>query len=203
MTSSTTNRWVIGVVGTVAATLLLAASASQQPAEGRSETAKGAAQVTLYNAEGDEVGRAKLKPAGGGGTRVQARITEAAPGFHGFHIHAIGECDPDAPDGPFTTAGGHFAPEGQAHGDHAGDLPSLLVLANGTASLEFVTDRFGVRDLRDDDGSAVMIHVGRDNFANIPERYVSTTSGQPGPDEATLATGDAGARYACGVVEGG
>jgi hypothetical protein len=40
MTSSTTNRWVIGVVGTVAATLLLAASASQQPAQGRSDTAR-------------------------------------------------------------------------------------------------------------------------------------------------------------------
>ena len=77
------------------------------------------------------------------------------------------------------------------------------MLANGTASLEFVTDRFDLSDLRDDDGSAVMVHVGRDNFANIPERYVSTTSGQPGPDDATLATGDAGARYACGVVEGG
>jgi hypothetical protein len=40
-----------------------------------------------------------------------------------------------------------------------------------------------------------------DNFANIPTRYQSTTEGVFGPDSATLATGDAGARVACGVVD--
>ena len=186
-------------MGTVAAVLVVAAS--QWPAEGRPEKDRRAANVTLYNAEGDRVGRARLKPVGDGETRVQARITEAVPEFHGFHIHSIGECDPSATDGPFTSAGGHLAHAGQTHGAHAGDLPSLLVMADGTARLEFVTDRFEVSDLKDDDGSAVIVHAGRDNFANIPSRY--TTSGQPGPDAATLATGDAGARYACGEVKGG
>lgn len=201
MSTVRSNRWLIGITGVVAAVLVVAAS--QWPAEGRSERGKRVANVTLYNAEGDRVGRVQLKPARGDATRVRATITEAVPEFHGFHIHAIGECDPNAPGGPFTSAGGHLALEGQTHGDHAGDLPSLLVMADGTARLEFLTDRFDVSDLRDDDGSAVMVHAGRDNFANIPERYVSTTSGQPGPDAATLATGDAGARYACGVVAGG
>lgn len=202
MSSIRSNRWAIAMIGTVAMVLLIAVGALQWPAEGRSKKDRRAVNVTLYNAEGDRIGRAKLKPVGDGETRVQARITEAAPEFHGFHIHAIGECDPDAPGGPFTSAGGHLALPGQAHGAHAGDLPSLLVMEDGTARLEFVTDRFELSDLKDEDGSAVMVHAGRDNFANIPERYVSTTSGQPGPDEATLATGDAGARYACGVIEG-
>lgn len=200
MSSVIAKRWTIGCVGAIAV-LLMVASSGQSPAEGRSTKAQRATNVILYDAEGDRIGHAKLKPAGDGQTRVQAKITEAAPGFHGFHVHAIGVCDPDAPTGPFTTAGGHFALAGQTHGAHAGDLPSLLVMEDGSARLEFVTDGFEVKDLRDDDGSAVMVHAARDNFANIPTRYVSTTSGQPGPDEATLATGDAGSRYSCGVIE--
>ena len=201
MSTVRSNRWLIGVVGVVAAVMVVAAL--QWPAEGRSEKNRRAANVTLFNAEGDRIGRAKLKPVGDGETRVQARITEAVPEFHGFHIHEIGECDPNATGGPFMSAGGHLAPGGQSHGAHAGDLPSLLVMEDGTARLEFVTDRFELSDLKDDDGSAVIVHAGRDNFANIPPRYVSTTSGQPGPDAVTLATGDAGGRYACGVVKGG
>jgi Cu-Zn family superoxide dismutase len=110
------------------------------------------------------------------------------PGFHGFHVHAVGECVP-----PFTSAGGHLNPSGADHGDHAGDLPSLLVNADGRGMLATATDRFSLSDLRDVDGSAVMVHSGRDNFANIPSRY-------GGPDPETRATGDAGSRLACGVV---
>ena len=43
-------------------------------------------------------------------------------------------------------------------------------------------------------GKALIIHAGADNFGNIPTRYA------PAPDADTLATGDAGARVACGVV---
>jgi Cu-Zn family superoxide dismutase len=77
-------------------------------------------------------------------------------------------------------------------------MPSLLVTETGRAFSQFVTDRFTLADLRDADGSAVMVHAGPDNFANIPERYSS--GGIPGPDATTLATGDAGARVACGVI---
>ena len=70
-----------------------------------------------------------------------------------------------------------------------------MVNADGKAKAKFKTDRFRVADLFDADGSAVIIHANPDNYANIPTRYVAT------PDTATLATGDAGARIACGVVE--
>jgi superoxide dismutase, Cu-Zn family len=49
----------------------------------------------------------------------------------------------------------------------------------------------------DDEGTAVMVHAGPDNFANIPERYAPN-----GPDADTLKTGDSGDRIACGVVGG-
>jgi Cu-Zn family superoxide dismutase len=53
----------------------------------------------------------------------------------------------------------------------------------------------------DADGSAVIVHAGPDNYGNIPVRYTSAGAASPGPDGATVATGDAGARIACGVVE--
>jgi Cu-Zn family superoxide dismutase len=114
-------------------------------------------------------------------------------------VHQTGVCDPDDPAGAFTSAGGHYNPAMSDHGEHAGDLPSLYVNDNGRALLYFVTDAFSLAELRDADGSAVMVHEGRDNFANIPEDRYSSLEG-PVPDSLTLRTGDAGDRYACGVV---
>jgi Cu-Zn family superoxide dismutase len=144
------------------------------------------------------VGRVSLRQAGEL-VMVRAWVRSLTPGFHGFHVHTTGLCEADAPAGPFTTAGGHYTGGDTVHGDHAGDMPSLLATAGGKAYLTFVTDRFTLADLRDADGSAVMIHAARDNFANIPTRYLS--GGVPGPDATTLATGDAGTRAACGVIK--
>jgi superoxide dismutase, Cu-Zn family len=153
------------------------------------------ARAELRDASGQRVGVAVLTERRGK-TEVEAEVWRVAPGFHGFHVHAVGECVP-----PFTSAGGHYNPTGVAHGDHAGDLPSLLVNQDGTGELEFETDRFSVDELFDADGSAMIVHAGRDNYANIPTRYHSHTEDTFGPDSATLATGDAGARAACGEVQ--
>jgi Cu-Zn family superoxide dismutase len=125
---------------------------------------------------------------------VAATLRGLPPGFHGFHVHETGSCQ-----GPsFTSAGGHFNPTGANHPNHAGDMPVLYVNADGTATAAFFTDRFGVRQLFDVDGSAIVVHADPDNHANIPtDRY------DPDPDATTLATGDAGARIACGVVSRG
>jgi Cu-Zn family superoxide dismutase len=154
-------------------------------------------KVTLRDADGGRVGWVSLRQHGDH-VVVRGFAHGLTPGFHGFHIHAIGLCEGDAPDGPFTTAGTHFTGGLPAHGDHAGDMPSLLVTSTGRAFSSFITDRFHLADLRDVDGSAVIVHAGRDNFANIPTRY--TSAGVPGPDATTLATGDAGLRTACGVI---
>ena len=52
----------------------------------------------------------------------------------------------------------------------------------------------------DADRSAIILHAGSDNLANIPARYQSSASQTPGPDATTRETGDAGAGFACGVV---
>jgi Cu-Zn family superoxide dismutase len=128
---------------------------------------------------------------------------DLAPGYHGFHIHSVGVCDPTSKDpatgSPFFSAGSHFALNPGDHPDHSGDLPDLLVGQDRTGSAFMVTDRFSVTQLLDKDGSAVIAHALPDNQANIPDRY--NHHGQKSPDDATLKTGDSGGRLACGVIK--
>jgi superoxide dismutase, Cu-Zn family len=177
------------------ASLALAAGIGVALATGGDDRWGRRAAAVLNEANGQKVGVVVFKESEGK-VDVSAEVWGVAAEFHGFHVHAVGECVP-----PFTSAGGHFNPDGVPHGDHAGDMPSLLVNGDGAAELEFETDRFSLGDLFDADGSAVIVHAGRDNFANIPDRYHSHTYDTFGPDTDTLATGDAGGRTACGVVE--
>jgi Cu-Zn family superoxide dismutase len=154
------------------------------------------AHVLLRDQTGEPVGVVKLTQEVEGKVLVRAMVHDLPPGFHGFHVHAVGECVP-----PFTSAGGHYNPAGAVHGDHAGDMPVLLVNSDGTAQLRFTTERLTVEDLFDTDGSAIIVHAAPDNYANIPGRYHSHTEDVFGPDSATLATGDAGGRLACGLAQ--
>jgi Cu-Zn family superoxide dismutase len=169
--------------------------------------------ASMTNATGATVGTVRFVPKDDGKVSVRVAATGLAPGFHGFHVHTAGQCDPAALDtagnvSPFFTAGGHYNPDTTAtHGGHAGDMVPLYVAADGTAGLRFTTDRFRIRDLMDTDGSAVIMHAGPDNLANIPgatstgaERYHSHVDNVFGADTATKATGDAGSRFACGLV---
>src|SRR5205807_6533161 len=123
-----------------------------------------------------------------GGVRLTLRVNGLRPGEHGFHIHAVGKCEP--PD--FTSAGAHFNPYGKHHGlanpdgPHAGDFPNLKVGANGTGSLATVDSlvalKEGLNSLFRPGGTSLIIHVDPD-------------------DEKTDPAGNSGARVACGVVE--
>ena len=167
------------------------------------------ASAVLKDVGGNASGTVHLAATGQKKTTVVARVQlpPDAAGFHGFHIHTTGVCDPQAVDpatgavSPFFSAGGHLGSvEGQHHAGHAGDMPSLLVNADGSATAVFETDRARLAKIFDEDGAAIIVHHGADNFANIPSRYTSSVSGQPGPDAATLKTGDAGGRQLCGVL---
>lgn len=183
---------------------------------------KKQAKAVLRNAGGERLGVVDFWSDSACVTRVVAKIgqfslegesSSLSEGFHGFHIHTTGNCDPNATDAsgaasPFFTAGGHWNPDERNHGNHRGDLPPLLATNQGLARANVLTDRFTVNRLFDEDGSAVIVHAGADNLANVPgeasdgsERYHSHVSDEMGPDATTLATGDAGSRFACGVVK--
>ena len=112
-------------------------------------------------------------------------------GPRGFHLHEKPDCGAgtgaDGRPAPGMAAGGHFDPAktGKHHGPHAkdghkGDLPPLVVNADGTANLPVIAPQLKVRDLT---GKALMIHAGGDNYSDTP-----------------APLGGGGGRVACGVI---
>jgi superoxide dismutase, Cu-Zn family len=159
------------------------------------------ALAQLATPQGQQVGTVRFAVSGSVVT-VSAAVQGLPAGFKGFHIHAIGKCEPNSANptdpskvGDFLSAGGHLGSAAAAHPGHQGDLTALEVRTDGSAELVTSTDAFDMESVLDADGSAVMVHSGPDNFGNIPTRYAPT-----GPDADTQATGDSGGRAACGAV---
>ncbi len=158
--------------------------------------------VQLKDPAGGEVGTATVAKSGDH-VEITVDAHGLQPGFHGLHVHQYGKCEANsvAPSGGapgnFLSAGGHLQVGDQPMHPASGDLTSLEVRKDGTAKLVTTTDTVTLDQLK---GKALMIHAGADNFANIPNRYLQSNGGAPGPDAETLATGDAGARVACGVI---
>jgi superoxide dismutase, Cu-Zn family len=160
------------------------------------------AVAQMRDQDGDVVGEVRFTQQGAQlKVVVELEGLDVGPGFYGFHLHESGRCDAQAEGGPFTTAGSHYDPGDDDHGQHAGDFPPVLVSPQGKARLSFTTPRITLRDLLDDDGTAAVLHVDKDNLAHIPSRYRAGDN-EAGPDEETRETGDSGNRFACGVVRG-
>ncbi|WP_071289616.1 superoxide dismutase family protein [Mycolicibacterium llatzerense] len=154
-----------------------------------------ALNVVLKTSDGRPVANAAIDFSDGYAT-VTVETTGGgilAPGSHGMHIHSVGKCE-----GDFASAGGHLQVAGHTGHPSSGDLTPLNIRGDGTGKVVATTDAFTEAALKGPQGSALIIHQGPDNFANIPPRY--THDGAPGPDAETLATGDAGGRVACAVL---
>lgn len=170
------------------------------------------ARATLRSADGSRVGTVEF---GGDrdsdSTEVTVHLRRAGPltAFHGLHIHANDNAangdgcvaDPSLASSTwFVSADGHWKHDpSEVHGTHAGDLPSVFVNADATASFDFEVDKLTPEEVV---GRAVVLHAGPDNFGNIPvgpgaDQY---TAGS-GALAKTQATGNAGDRFACGVIE--
>lgn len=144
------------------------------------------AKAVLVNTQGQKVGEATLTETPQG-VKIALKVANFPPGLHAFHIHEKGVCAIM----DFGSAGGHFNPFGKKHGlknpegPHAGDLPNLLVGADGRGSLEtvatLVTLKEGKNSLFQNEGTSLVIHANPD-------------------DEVTDPAGNAGARIACGVI---
>jgi superoxide dismutase, Cu-Zn family len=187
------NRRLLGAGGALALLLAMTLGGTSATAHGDKEGAR----AVVRDRNGQRVAVVTLFHTSPAKVTVQVRARRLPPGFHGFHVHAVGVCDPAT---GFTSAGGHFNPTGASHDDHAGDLPVLLVNADGTAQATVATDRFDVDQLFDADGSAMVVHAAADNYANIPSRYHSHDADVFGPDPTTLSAGDSGDRIACGRI---
>lgn len=182
---------VVAVVAMVAVALGVAVSTALAGNGAHSPLRMG--QARLVDPAGGSLGAVQLVELNGR-LNVIGKVRGLAAGFHGFHIHENGQCLGSSTP-PFASAGGHLSAAGDSHAGHAGDMPVLLVGDDGTAQASFTTDRVTLADVFDSNGSAIIVHAGPDNYANIPTRYAPA-----GPDATTLATGDSGGRVACGVV---
>ena len=129
-------------------------------------------------------GKAIFTQLSSGQTRVEVTISGATPGMHGLHIHEKGDCS--APDA--TSAGGHFNAAGNPHAGptdtkhHNGDFGNIEIGADGKGKLKITTDMLTVTDGPNSVvGKSVIFHEKADDLKTQP-------------------TGDAGARFGCGVV---
>jgi Cu-Zn family superoxide dismutase len=203
MRSKRTHRTVAGLATAALVAALIAVTAS---AGSGSPTF---AKAELRNASGQTVGEVRFARHHGAVTgRARVSLPTDSTEFHGFHIHAN---DPDPSTGirpgcdpatAFTSVGGHWDIGGHTHGAHTGDLPSLVRQSDGEVELTFAIDKFTADQLI---GHAIIVHVGADNFGNVPlgtapNQYTDNGTAYNGPG-GTAATGNAGARYACGVIE--
>ena len=164
------------------------ASLAASNAGARTDAAPALA-VRLRDAGGAEIGFARLHEDGTGRVHLTVHAAGLTPGLHGMHLHAVGVCDGGA---GFGSAGGHFNPAGRQHGHHnpnghhAGDLPNLVVNPAGVGRLAVVLEQFRLADLRDANGTALVLHEREDDL--------TTDNGAFGP-------GNSGPRIACGVLQ--
>jgi Cu-Zn family superoxide dismutase len=143
------------------------------------------ATAALRTSAGASVGHATAAEVAGG-VRFTADVTGLPPGTHGIHVHTVGACD--APD--FTTAGPHWNPQATKHGTmnpqgpHKGDMPNLLVGADGRGTVAVTIPAATMDGVLDADGAAIVVHANADDLMTDP-------------------SGSSGARIACGVFQAG
>ncbi|WP_405226399.1 superoxide dismutase family protein [Lentisalinibacter sediminis] len=144
------------------------------------------ARAELEPTEGNEARGTMTFSRAAGAVVIDGELMGLPQGLHGLHIHEKGDCS--APDA--TSAGGHFAPDGDPHGSpdspptqhHVGDLGNIEANEQGYALVNVVDAEMTLDDgPKSVLGRAVIVHAGADDFETQP-------------------TGAAGARLACGVI---
>lgn len=141
----------------------------------------------VIDTSGKEIGTLVLEQTPNG-VLLDISVAGLPEGEHGFHLHGKGICDPAQ---GFKTAGGHYSPREHDHGirepsgPHAGDMPNQFVGKDGILRAHVLNPNVtlgpGFNSLFDEDGSALIIHAGADDYWSQP-------------------TGNAGGRLACAVI---
>ena len=146
------------------------------------------ARAEMLDRDGNSLGVIELEQTENG-VLLTGSLENLPAGAHAFHIHQTGKCDAA---GGFESAGGHLS-GGREHGfrvgagPHPGDMSN--VHGGGMLDVETFNPLVSLADtpgdraaLLDNDGSALVIHDGADDYRSQP-------------------SGDAGSRIACGVIE--
>jgi Cu-Zn family superoxide dismutase len=167
--------------------IALGACGGQARGPGGSPLPDPIASASLSDTSGTRVGLASFTLADGQG-QLGVSVAGLSPGEHGMHIHETGACTP--PD--FESAGGHFNPASRQHGlenpegPHAGDLPNLVVNADGSADTTFAV-------------SAALLAEGPGSMIGA-EKRAFVIHADP-DDQRSDPSGNSGSRVVCGVIE--
>lgn len=162
--------------------LLLAGAAPVAAQEQDTRPSDQGATGAILSAEGVQLGNVAVATSPFGQTLVTANAEGFPQGVLAVHLHETGVCE--GPD--FESAGGHLG--GETHGilveggPHAGDLPNVHVQEDGMLVFDAFASEVTEAMLFDADGTALIIHAGRDDYASQP-------------------AGDSGARIACAVLQ--
>ena len=118
----------------------------------------------------------------------QVKVTGTFSGLkpnseHGIHIHEQGDCKAlDA-----SSAGGHYNPSGNKHGNHnsifshAGDMPNIKADNLGNASYVATLTHFSLIGEQNILGRSVVVHLNKDDYVSQP-------------------AGNSGERIGCGII---
>ena len=143
-------------------------------------------EISIIGNSGAELGKATLTPAPQGVLiRILVPAGGLSPGWHGTHLHMVGDCSDTA---KFEHAGGHIQKSNTnhgllyIHGPENGDLPNISVAGDGSAAAELYTGLITLSELQDADGSALVIHAQADDHVSQP-------------------IGNAGDRVGCAVIK--
>jgi superoxide dismutase, Cu-Zn family len=177
----TTMLWILS---TMFVSLISWGVDSGRAAEGRVAETPARAVAVLHPTEGNKVSGVVSFEGKDNSLEVVGEISGLTAGTkHGFHIHEYGDCSASNAD----SAGGHFNPGNMPHGGpqsdkrHVGDLGNVEADGNGNAKFRMVDSFMALEGHNSIVGRAVVVHAKPDDLATQP-------------------TGDAGARWACGVV---
>lgn len=154
---------------------------------GQAETSTNKAAADLHPTKGNQADGVLTVVAAKDGVKISGTIKGLQPNSeHGFHIHEKGDCS--APDA--SSAGGHFNPGAQAHGNpatavhHLGDILSIRANAEGVAKVDAHVSgaTLGSGQPTDIAGKAIVLHEKPDDYTTQP-------------------SGNSGGRIACGVIK--
>ncbi|OCT17050.1 hypothetical protein A8709_23965 [Paenibacillus pectinilyticus] len=175
----------IMVTAGVSLLILSGCSAAKTTAVTEAAPPPTSVSLSLIGSNNQPVGKAELT-AVKDGVQLDVQVSGLPPGVHGIHIHEKAVCE--APT--FDSAGSHFNPQKKEHGFlnpkgfHAGDLPNLVVDAQGNGTFRAVTKSAVLvpdkpNSLIKPDGFSLVIHEKEDDLKTDP-------------------SGNSGKRIACG-----